>query len=363
MTVPRVDGKTVTVPELHTVAEIAKKIGGTLEGDGAAEVTTLAPLEQAGVDAISWVGAPEFLEKIAASKAAAVMVPQDCTLPAGCAGHTVIRVADPDAAMVEVLAMLAPPLDRITPGVHPSAIIGAGAVVDGAAIGPYVVVGAGTTVGTGTQLHAGVSIGSGVTIGRDGVLWPGVVLCERTCVGDRVIIHANTTIGTDGFGYLFRDGAHKKIPQIGSVVIEDDVEIGACTTIDRARSGVTRIGKGTKIDNLVMIAHNCDIGDHSVIAAQCGIAGSVVTGRYCAFGGRSGASDHLTLGDGVQMAACSVATRDFPGGMVLRGMPAIESRRFVREQAAARKLPEALKEIRALGRRVAELEAQLADRT
>lgn len=345
-----------------TVAKIAEHIGGTLEGNGTAIVSTLAPLEQAGADAISWVGAPEFFEKIAATKAAAVIVPLDGMMPAGCAGHVIIRVADPDAAMIEVLAMLAPPLDRITPGVHPSAVVDEDAVVEGAAIGPHVVVGANVTIGAGTQLHAGVSVGSGVTIGRDGVLWPGVVLRERTWVGDRVIIHANTTIGTDGFGYLFRKGEHKKIPQIGSVVIEDDVEIGACTTIDRARSGVTRIRKGTKIDNLVMIAHNCDIGEHSVIAAQCGIAGSVVTGRYCAFGGRSGASDHLTLGDGVQMAACSVATRDFPGGMVLRGMPAIDSRRFVREQAAARKLPEALKEIRALVRRVAALEAQLADR-
>jgi len=239
-------------------------------------------------------------------------------------------------------------------------VIGDNAVVAGAAIGPNVVVGANAVVGAGTQLHAGVWLGSGVVLGCDCVLWPSVVLRERTTVGDRVIIHANATIGTDGFGYLFREGEHKKIPQIGRVVIEDDVEIGACSTIDRARSGVTRIRKGTKIDNLVMIAHNCDIGDHSVVAAQCGIAGSVATGRYCAFGGRAGAVDHLTLGDGVQMGACSVATRDFPAGTSLRGMPAIEARRFARERVATQRLPQALKTLRALSRRVEELEAKLA---
>lgn len=345
-----------------TVAQIARKLGGTLEGDGSPLITTLAPLEQAGADAVSWVGSAAFLPKMRASKAGAVLVPTDSILPEGCEGRTVIRVPDPDAAMMDVLAMLAPPDDQVAPGVHPSATIGEGAVVDGAGIGPNVVVGAGSVVGPGTQLHAGVWVGSGVTIGVDGVLWPGVVLRERTRVGDRVIIHANTTIGTDGFGYLFRDGAHQKIPQIGHVEIEDDVEIGACTTIDRARSGVTRIGKGSKIDNLVMIAHNCEIGEHSVIAAQCGIAGSVITGRYCVFGGRSGSSDHVTLGDGVQMAACSVATRDFPGGTVLRGMPAIEAQRFVRAQAAARKLPSALKDMKALARRVEALEAKLASR-
>lgn len=338
-----------------TISRIAEALGGTLHGDGDKTVTTLVPLEQAGADAVSWVGSPEFLDKVATSKAAAVIVPDDCDSPPGV---TTIRVADPDEAIITVLAMLAPPLDQIEPGVHPSAIVGEGAVVTGAAIGANVVVGPGATVGKGTQLHPGISIGSNASIGRGCVLWPNVVVRERTVIGNCVIIHANSTIGTDGFGYLFRDGEHRKIPQIGSVVIEDDVEIGSCTTIDRARSGVTRIRRGTKIDNLVMIAHNCDIGEHCVITAQCGIAGSVTTGRYCVFGGRSGASDHLTLGDGTQLAACSVATKSFPGGSVLRGVPAVENQKFVRQQAATRRLPEALKAIRALTKRVEELEAK-----
>ncbi len=341
-----------------TVAQIAERVGGTLEGDGTKTVTVLLPLHQAGPDAISWVGSTEYLKQAATSKAAALIIPKDSP---PLEGKTVIRVDDPDVAMIAVLEALAPPMDRVEPGIHPSAVIGEGAKVDGAAIGPHVVVGARSTIGAGTQLHAGASIGSDVIVGTDCVLWSNVVVRERITIGDRVIIHANSTIGADGFSYVFREGVHKKVPQIGTVVIEDDVEIGANSAVDRARSGETRIGKGTKLDNFVTVGHNVQIGEHCVIVAQCGLGGSAVLGDYCVLGGQVALIDHRTVGKGVQIACKSLVSNTIPDGQIIRGNPAIENPRFVREQAAARKLPEALKQLRALAKRVEELETKQAE--
>jgi len=345
-------------PRSMTVAEIAERVGGTLEGDGTKTVTTLLPLQQAGSDAISWVGSPEYAKQAAMSKAAALIIPQNA---APVEGRTVIRVADPDVAMIAVLEALAPPVDRLEPGVHPSAVIGKGAEVDGAAIGPNVVVGARSTIGSGTQLHAGASIGSDVIVGTDCVFWPNVVVRERITIGDRVIIHANSTIGADGFSYVFREGVHKKVPQIGTVVIEDDVEIGANSAVDRARSGATRIGKGTKLDNFVMVGHNVQIGEHCVIVALCGFGGSAEVGDHCAVGGHVAVVDHRTVGRGVQIAAMSMVTGTIPDGQIVRGIPAVASQTFAREQVALRKLPGALRQLRALARRVEALESKQAE--
>ncbi|MCH7704926.1 MAG: UDP-3-O-(3-hydroxymyristoyl)glucosamine N-acyltransferase, partial [Planctomycetes bacterium] len=228
------------------------------------------------------------------------------------------------------------------------------------AIGAGVFVGAGAGVGAGTQLHPGCYIGAHARIGRDCVVWPNVVVRERVEIGDRVIIHPNATIGSDGFGYLQQDGRHRKIPQIGTVIIEDDVEIGAGTTIDRARSGATRIGRGTKIDNLCQISHNCDIEEYCIILAHNEIAGSVTFGHHVIAAGRAGVSDHKTLGNGVQIAAAAVVMSDFPDGAIVRGSPAMDIRRYHRVQAAVHKLPKWLDRIRALTKRVEQLEAQLA---
>ena len=267
-----------------TAAELAERIGGTLEGDPTKVIRTAATLEQAGPDALSWVGAPEFLHKAASSDAGVFLLPEGCALPGD---RTVIRVADPDAALCEALRCLAPPLEKVALGIHPTAIVSPDAVAEGAAIGANVFVGAGTLIGAGTQLHPGVYVGSQATIGRDCVLWANVVVRERVTIGDRVIIHPNSTIGADGFGYLQRDGEHRKIPQIGTVIIEDDVEIGANSAVDRARSGVTRVGRGTKIDNLVQIAHNVDIGENCIVTGRCGIAGSSTLGHHVFLGGQA----------------------------------------------------------------------------
>jgi UDP-3-O-[3-hydroxymyristoyl] glucosamine N-acyltransferase len=246
----------------------------------------------------------------------------------------------------------------VDPGVHPSAVIGEGAEVEGTAIGQNVVVGEGAVIGQRTTLYPGVFVGTGTSLGSDCVLWPNVVVREQVTIGDRVIIHANSTIGADGFSYLQRDDRHVRVPQIGTVVIEDDVEIGANTTIDRSRSGATRIRRGAKIDNLVMVAHNCDIGEGSLLAAHTGIAGSTVLGKYVACGGQAGIIDHINVGDGAQLGAKSAVFNDIPAGTLVRGSPAREMWRFAREQVALKKLPDLLKTIKRLEQRVRELEKE-----
>ncbi len=343
-----------------TVAELADRLGGTVEGDGTRVVRTVATLEQAGPDMLSWVGTPDVLPRASQSKAGVLLVQQDCLLPPD---RTVIRVADPDAAVCDVLEYLAPPADRVSQGVHTSATVSPDAAVEGTAIGAHVYVGPGAGVGAGTQLYPGVYIGARVSIGCDCTLWPNVVVRERVTIGNRVVIHPNATIGADGFGYLQRGGKHRKIPQIGTVIIEDDVEIGANSAVDRARSGATRIGRGTKIDNLAQIAHNVEIGEDCIIVAQCGIAGSVSVGHHVVMSGQSGILDHLRVGSGVQIAVKSVITRNVPDGRTVRGIPATDHHRFLRDQASLRKLPEWIKRLRALSRRVEQLEKQISDTT
>lgn len=338
-----------------TASVLADCVNGTLHGDGSIVIRTVDPLEKAGPESLSWVGAPKYLPKMASSKAGIVLVPQEGEVPSGV---TFIRVDDPDLALNKVLTLLAPTRDEVPIGVHPTALVGQGSVVEGAAIGPHVVVGSDVKVGSGTILHAGVSVGLGSSIGRDCVLWPGVVVREHIAIGDRVIIHPNATIGADGFSYLQRGGHSVKVPQIGSVSIEDDVEIGANTTIDRARSGVTRIGRGTKIDNLVQIGHNCDIGEDCILISMVAIGGSTKVGNRCMISGQTAIKDHITIGNGVQIAVKSFVVKDVPDGAILRGQPAKDHIRYSREQVALSKLPDLLKTIKALEKRVADLEQQ-----
>ncbi|MCH7592604.1 MAG: UDP-3-O-(3-hydroxymyristoyl)glucosamine N-acyltransferase [Planctomycetes bacterium] len=335
-----------------TVRELSERLAAPFEGDGDTPIRTVATLEAAGADALSWVGDEELLPRAAKSKAGVILIPEPCRLPE----RTVIRVRDPDDAICSVLEWLAPPLIVVEPGVHATAVVSDDASVDGAAIGANVFVGAGAVVGNGSQLHPGVYVGANTKIGSDCVLWPGVVVRERIEIGDRVIIHPGAIIGADGFGYLQRDGRHKKIPQIGTVSIEDDVEVGALTSIDRARSGVTRIGRGTKIDNACQIAHNCDIGEHCMIVAHCAFGGSVTLGDHCVFGGKSGVSDHMTIGRAAQVAALSVVFGDLPEGAIVRGTPAIDIRRYRRAHAAYHKLPELVQKIREMAKRIEALE-------
>jgi len=341
-----------------TVAQIAERLHADLIGDGAATVRGVAPLARAGKQCVSWLADIRYLPALKNTNAAATLIPLDLEpIP----NQTLIPVADPDLAICDVLTMLAPDVPQPPVGTHESASVAADAQVAGATIGPQCTVESGATIGRGTRLHAGVFVGAHTTIGQDCVLWPNVVVREYTDIGDRVIIHPNTTIGADGFGYLMRDDRHLHIPQIGSVVIEDDVEIGANTAIDRARSGVTRIGRGTKIDNLVQIAHNCEIGEHCLVVGQSALSGSATLGRYVVLAGRSGVADHVTIGDGAQVAAQSVAFKDVAPGAVMRGVPAEPIGPWQRQMAALRRLPELVRQVRELAQRVRELESTAND--
>ena len=336
-----------------TAHEIAKSIGGRIEGDASRVVRGVETVEKAATDMLTWIGSRKYASKLAASRAGVVLVPPDVDSPAD---KTTIRVPDPDLALCEVLKLFAPPQDLVAPGIHPSAVIGPGAVVEGASIGANVVVGEGTVIGPGSILYPGVFVGTGTEVGRDCIVWPNVVIREHVKIGDRVIIHPNCTIGADGFSYLQREGQHIRVPQVGTVLIEDDVEIGANTTIDRARSGATRIGRGTKLDNLVMVAHNCDIGVGCLLAAMSGVAGSSRLGDYVVCGGDVGIIDHLDIGDGVQIGAGSTVLKDIPAGSLVRGNPAQPLTRFGREHAALKRLPELLRTVRDLEERVEKLQ-------
>jgi len=342
-----------------TAAELAQRVGGELCGDGARTICGVGTLEEAGPEALSWLAHPKLLPRLAGSKAGVVLVPKGCEVPPE---RTAINVADPDMAVCVALQALAPPAPQVPEGVDPSARVAGNALVEGASIGPGVYVGAGATVDTGTQLHAGVYVGDGSRIGRDCVLWPNVVVRERTVIGERVIIHPNATIGADGFGYHQRDGKNRKIPQIGHVVIEDDVEIGANTCIDRARTGATRIGRGTKIDNLVQIGHNADIGEDTIVVAQCGISGSTTIGDHVMLGGQVGVVDHLRIGNNVMVASKSAVMGDIPDGAVYRGVPATDRVAFGRRTVALRRLPNVLEQFRVLTKRVEALESAANDR-
>lgn len=342
-----------------TAAEIAARVGGRLVGDGTTIVHEVASPETAGPNSLCWVGNPKYLAAATASRAGVLLLSDTASAPPD---RTTILAKDPDWAVCTVLTMLAPPADVVSIGVHPAALVDNGAVVEGAAVGSRVVIGAGTRVGPGTQLHPGVVIGSNVTIGRDCVLWPNVVVRERVTIGNRVLIHPNASIGADGFGYLLRDGRHVKIPQIGTVVIEDDVEIGAGTTIDRAKSGVTRIGAGTKIDNLVQIGHNVVVGRSCIIISLCGIGGSAVLGDGVVLAGQVGVVDHVRIGPGSLVAARATVWGDLPGGGVYAGSPARPNQQHLHELAAVAKLPELLKEIRGLRQRVVELQGRLGEK-
>jgi len=336
---------------IFTPESIAQRLGGSVVGNPAEiHIERIDTLENACPRTISWATGKLLADRIARSAAGVVIVPAEMVHSDEPDGRPPERcyivVADPEMAVVKLLHLFSNPseVERLAQaGVHPRATVDPSAKVDPTAyVGPCAVICAGAKIGPRTVLHAGVVVNEDATIGADCDLRANVVIEHACTVGDRVIIHANASIGADGFGYLFRNGRHVKIPQIGSVVIEDDVEIGANSCVDRARTGVTRVGRGSKIDNHVQIAHNCDIGSHVLIAALSAIGGSTSIGSYTVIGGMVGVSDHLRIGQGVRIAARSAVTRHVKPGEIVRGYPAVENKQYVREQIALRKLPELL---------------------
>ncbi len=331
-----------------TVGELAERLGASLEGPESLVVDGLNALDLAGPTEISFIGSETYGARWVESKAIAAAVTQGVVVP----GHdartrALLRVPDADLALAELLALFAPEAVVALSGIHPDATVDPTAQIDpSASIGARCTVGAGTTIGAGTVLETGVNVGSDVTIGRDCIIRAGVVIRERCTLGDRVSIHSNSVIGSDGFGYRPDGrGGIQKLPHIGTVEIQDDVEIGACSTVDRAKFGKTVIGAHTKIDNLVQIGHNVRIGRGCVLAAQTGVAGTVEIGDYCQLGAKSGVADHLRVGSQVRIAAMTGLSRDAVDGAELVGAPATDRRHFWQLQAALRRLPELIKTV------------------
>jgi len=337
--------------------ELATLVGGSLQGDGSTEVVGAAVLTEAVAGQITLIDQPERIKQLAETQAVAVVVPEGvaCDLPA-------IVVADVHVAFAKIICHFRPPRERANIGVSPlahvspTARLGQGVNVHpGATIGDDCQIGAGTTILPGTHLLAGCSIGRDATIG------PGAVLYENTVVGDRSIVRGGAVLGTHGFGYNQADGRHVLTPQLGYVELGADVEIGAGSTVDRGTYGATTIGEGTKIDNLVQIAHNCRIGRHNLICSQVGIAGSTSTGDYVVMGGQAGVRDHVHIGTGAMLSAMAGISNDVPDGAVMMGIPATPGREQKLKQAALAKLPEMRKEFKKLRQAVAALEKLAAE--
>lgn len=325
-----------------TLRQLAALVQGKVVGDGDLVVQSARVLHEAQAGDITFLDNARHAAKLTESKASAAVVHRN--LPAS--GKAVIQVDDPLSAFIIVLQHLR----GITPpapiGIHPRAEVHASAQIGAdPSIHLFAIVGENTVIGQRCRLHAGVVIGSNCRLGDDVVLHPNVVLYDGTVIGDRVIIHANSTIGADGFGYRFQGGRHVKVPQIGNVVVGNDVEMGANSAIDRGTFGSTTIGEGTKLDNLVQIAHNCRIGKHNALAAQVGIGGSTTTGNYVFMGGQSGAKDHVTVGDGVMLGCKTGVIQDVPAGTHMFLYPAQEEHLAHRIQACLKKLPSMRKDL------------------
>ena len=329
-----------------TVAELAARLGTSLAGDAARVLTGVAPLESAGDSELSFLDSERALVAAQASRAGCLLIPESVELsPVAWAGKCLIRVRHPRRAMAQAIAIFHPqPVAQ--PGIHPTAIIGDGCQIgDGVSIGPQAVLGSGTQLGARTRIGAGCVIGDHSIIGDDCLLHPRVTLYAGTRIGSRVILHSGAVIGADGFGYVFDEGRHWKFPQVGWVEIADDVEIGANSTIDRGALGPTRIGAGTKIDNLVQIAHNVQIGAHCAIASQTGISGSAVVEDYVIIAGQVGIGDHARVQKGAVLGGqCGILPHKVAkAGQPLWGTPARPLREILVQQATLARLPKTLK--------------------
>ena len=335
-----------------TAQDVANHLSGTVSGDGTLKLTGFAPADSAKSGDLTFAENDSYFARADVSHAAAVLVAGEFQ---SSTGKTLLRVANARVAFAQVLPLFFPE-PTYPGGRHLTAVVAASAQIDPTAyIGPHSVVGERTRIGPGVVLMGCNHVGDDCVLAEHCRLFPNVVLYARTVLGRRVRIHAGSVIGSDGFGYVFDKGEHRKVPQVGQVLIHDDVEIGANVTIDRAALGATVVGKGTKIDNLVQIAHNVTIGENCIVVAQVGIAGSTKVGNFVTLAGQVGLAGHLRIGDRVVIAAQSGVMHNIPEGQKWMGSPAQPDRVNKRQLLATERLPELL-------RRVAELERLLGDR-
>jgi len=341
-----------------TLAELARLLGGELDGDPERVITDVASIEEAGPGEITFVADDKSAKLIGATRAGAVIVRRETGLARAEAGVDVIRVENAHLAFSVALELFRPAL-LPGPGVHAGAWVHPEAdVAADASVCAFAVVESGARLGAHAVLYPGVYVGPGAVVGAHSILHPGVVVMEGSVLGERVVVHANSVIGSDGFGYVWDEarGVRHKIPQKGIVRIHDDVEIGAGVTIDRATVGETVIGAGTKIDNLVQVAHNVVIGANAVLVAQVGIAGSATIGERVVLGGQAGVAGHTKVGDDSVIGAKSGVTKSLPSGVIYSGMPAMPHGEWRKSRVVAARLPEMKKKISELELRVRALE-------
>ncbi len=339
-----------------TAAEIARAVQGRVEGNAAVIITGLAPIDQALPGDLTFVAQSRYFSHLETTPAAAVLVDANCPAPSSRVNRpALIRVANPYLAFVQIARnFFQPPAPP--PGVHSTAIVDRSVRLgENVAIGPYVVIEPDCEIGDAARISALCFIGRGSRLGNRTVLFPQVHVAHGVQIGNDVIIQAGSVIGSDGFGYVKHEGVYHKIPHVGTVILEDGVEIGANCGIDRATFGVTRIRQGTKLDNLVHVAHNVEIGAHTVMAAQTGISGSTKIGSRVTIAGQVGFVGHIEVGDDTTFGAQAGVTKSIPAGITVSGYPAREHQQARREEAARRRLPELLKRVRALEKALAKI--------
>jgi UDP-3-O-[3-hydroxymyristoyl] glucosamine N-acyltransferase len=339
-----------------SASQIAQLVGGTVEGNADVKLHTFAKIESAGPGSLTFLANPKYAHHIYNTHAGAVLLRRDFV-----AEHpieaTLIRVDDPYSALAQLMRM-ADELTRPRPtGVEQPSYVADGVEVSvDSYIGAFAYVGAGAKLGQRVQIHPQAYVGPGVSIGDDCIIYPGVKIYRGTRIGSRCIIHSGAVIGADGFGFApMPDGSYSKIPQMGHVEISDDVEIGANTTIDRATMGATVIGQGTKLDNLIQVAHNVEVGSNTVMAAQGGVAGSAKIGSRCMIGGQVGIAGHISVGDGVSIGAQSGIHASVPDGVTMMGYPAIEARKWLRQSGYLNRLTDLFADVRSLQRQLADI--------
>lgn len=347
-----------------TAREIATFVRGEINGDEGVEILRVAKIEEAGPGDLTFLANPKYEKHVAATKASAILVftsfdTNKATLPKGL---TVIKVPDPYIAFLQVLKHLTPMPDPFSKGVHPTASVSASATIGAnVSLGAHVVVGENAAIGTGTKIAPGCVIGDGVTIGENCLMYPNVTVYHGCRIGKNAIIQAGVVLGSDGFGFAPRpDGTYEKIPQMGIVVLEDDVEIGANCTIDRATLGQTLLKKGVKLDNMVHIAHNVVIGEDTVIAAQTGISGSTKVGKNVIIAGQVGIVGHIEIADRTVLMARTGVSKSTEPGVTYWSSPAKEHKRALKIEVVLRSLPELARDVEDLKKAIEMLQGRLA---
>ncbi len=334
-----------------TAARIAEHVGGVVEGDSEIELVDVRPLAEAGPEHLSFLSNRRYYGLLETTRAGAVLMDRE-TEPHS---HTAIRCDDPYQAFARSLALYYP-REQPDPGVDPRAAVADDAVVEGATVEAFAWVGPGARVGAGSWLEPGAYVGAGAVVGRDCRLMPNSVVAAGCRLGNRVWLNPGAVVGGEGFGFAQSADGHVKIPQVGVAVLEDDVEMGANSCVDRATMGETAVRRGAKLDNLTQVAHGVEIGERSLLAAYAAAAGSAKLGKGVVMAGKSGVADHLEIGDGVQIAAGARVLADQPEGARLGGSPAVELRQWLRAATAFADLPALLRRVRKLEARIAELE-------